>query len=126
MATDILSIGQSALAAAQAGIATTGNNIANASTPGYSRQVVIQAAAPAQNFGFGYVGQGTVVSSVMGLETDETYGTLTYISKTKILRWCSGLNNYLPRVAWCRGVGNVVSSRSNAGLCCSQCALTYA
>jgi flagellar hook-associated protein 1 FlgK len=61
---NILSIGKSALAAAQVGISTTGHNIANASTPGYSRQVIVQAAAQSQNFGYGYVGQGTVVASV--------------------------------------------------------------
>lgn len=64
MATNILSIGQSALAAAQVGLSTTGHNIANASTPGYSRQVVIQGSALAQNFGFGFLGQGTEVSTI--------------------------------------------------------------
>ena len=64
MATSILSIGQSAIAAAQAGLNTTGHNIANASTPGYSRQVVIQGAAQPQNFGFGFMGQGTQVSTI--------------------------------------------------------------
>lgn len=64
MATNILSIGQSALAAAQVGISVTGHNIANAATPGYNRQVVIQGTAGAQNFGYGYVGQGTQISSV--------------------------------------------------------------
>src|SRR5512135_227464 len=70
MATNILSIGQSALAAAQVGISTTGNNIANASTPGYSRQVVIQGAAQAQNFGFGFLGQGTEVSTIQRVYSD--------------------------------------------------------
>ena len=70
MATNILSIGQSALAAAQVGISTTGNNIANASTPGYSRQVIVQTAAPSQNFGYGYVGQGTEVSAVTRIYSD--------------------------------------------------------
>jgi flagellar hook-associated protein 1 FlgK len=64
MASNILNIGKSALAAAQVGISTTGHNIANASTPGYSRQVVVQSAAQAQNFGYGYIGQGTEVSAV--------------------------------------------------------------
>ncbi|MDA8260097.1 MAG: flagellar basal body protein, partial [Betaproteobacteria bacterium] len=41
MASNILGIGQSALTAAQVGLSTTGHNIANASTPGYSRQVVV-------------------------------------------------------------------------------------
>ena len=45
--TDMMtSIGISALNAAQAGLLTTGNNIANASTPGYSREQTIQAALP--------------------------------------------------------------------------------
>lgn len=64
MTSSILRIGQSALTAAQVGAATTGHNIANASTPGYSRQVVVQGSAIAQNFGFGFLGQGTVVSTV--------------------------------------------------------------
>ena len=64
MATSILSIGQSALAAAQVGLSTTSHNIANASTPGYSRQVAIQGTAQAQNFGFGFMGQGTQVSTI--------------------------------------------------------------
>jgi flagellar hook-associated protein 1 len=64
MGANILSIGQSALAAAQIGISTTGHNIANASTPGYSRQVIVQSAATAQNFGYGYVGQGVSVTTI--------------------------------------------------------------
>lgn len=64
MAANILSIGTSALNAAQVGLSTTGHNIANASTPGYSRQVVVQAAAQAQNFGYGYIGQGTEIAAV--------------------------------------------------------------
>ena len=64
MATSILSIGQTALAAAQVGISTTGHNIANAATPGYNRQVVIQGAAKPQSFGVGFLGQGAEVTSI--------------------------------------------------------------
>lgn len=64
MASNILSIGTSALNAAQVGLSTTGHNIANASTPGYSRQVMVQSAAQAQNFGYGYIGQGTEIAAV--------------------------------------------------------------
>ncbi len=70
MATNILTIGQSALAAAQVGISVTGHNIANAATPGYSRQEVIQSAALAQDFGYGYIGQGTVVSNIRRIYSD--------------------------------------------------------
>ncbi len=62
---NILSIGKSALNAAQIGIATTGHNIANAATPGFNRQVVVQAAAQSQDFGFGFLGQGADISSVV-------------------------------------------------------------
>lgn len=41
---NIFSIGQSALTVAQAGVNTSAHNIANAATPGYNRQTVVQAA----------------------------------------------------------------------------------
>lgn len=64
MGTNILNIGQSALAAAQMGITTTGQNIANASTPGYSRQVLLQSANEPQNIGGTFVGQGVSISQI--------------------------------------------------------------
>lgn len=66
----IFNIGKSALTAAQIGITTTGHNIANASTPGYNRQVIVQSAAQAQNWGYGYIGQGTNVSSITRVYND--------------------------------------------------------
>jgi flagellar hook-associated protein 1 len=70
MGTSILSIGKSALAAAQVGISVTGHNIANASTPGYSRQEAVQRAAESQDFGFGFLGQGTQVSQIKRIFND--------------------------------------------------------
>jgi len=70
MAANILSVGESALAAAQVGLLTTGHNIANANTPGYSRQVVIQGSAGAQDSGFGFVGKGTSVVTVQRVYSD--------------------------------------------------------
>lgn len=64
MGTNILSIGQSALTAAQVGISVTGHNIANAATPGFNRQVVVQGSALAQDFGAGFLGQGTQIETV--------------------------------------------------------------
>jgi len=61
---NIFTIGQSALSAAQAGINTAGQNIANASTVGYSRQTVVQTAATPQALGFGFIGQGTQVVDI--------------------------------------------------------------
>ncbi|WP_151636375.1 flagellar hook-associated protein FlgK [Noviherbaspirillum aerium] len=64
MGSSILNVGQSALAAAQAGLVTTGHNIANASTPGYSRQVVVQGSQGSQFNGSGFLGKGTEVTDI--------------------------------------------------------------
>ncbi len=61
---NILSIGQTALTAAQVGLTTTGHNIANATTEGYSRQQVIQGNVAGQQRDFGFVGSGTEVTTV--------------------------------------------------------------
>jgi flagellar hook-associated protein 1 len=61
---NILSSTTSALTAAQAGLATTAHNIANAKTPGYNRQIVLQAAIGGQDEGGGFIGKGTEVISV--------------------------------------------------------------
>jgi len=60
----LLSIGKTGLLAAQVGLSVTGNNISNASTPGYSRQTAIQTDATTQFFGFGYQGTGTQVVAI--------------------------------------------------------------
>lgn len=64
MSTNLLSIGKSGLLAAQVGLSVTGNNLANALTPGYSRQVVVQRDMASQNLGYGFVGNGTDVAQI--------------------------------------------------------------
>ncbi len=64
MGTSILGVGQSALNAAQIGLQTTGHNIANVNTPGYSRQVIVQSTAGGQDIGSGFVGKGTEVTTI--------------------------------------------------------------
>ncbi|TCV90723.1 flagellar hook-associated protein FlgK [Sulfurirhabdus autotrophica] len=61
------SIGISALQAAQAGLITTQHNIANAATPGFHRQQIIQGAAIPQQSGVGFLGQGVQVTDVQRL-----------------------------------------------------------
>lgn len=68
---NIFSIGQSALLAAQAGLSTTGHNIANAATPGFSRQAVTQTTATPQQTGFGFIGGGTQVTDVRRLYSEQ-------------------------------------------------------
>jgi len=60
----LLGIGISALQAYQRSLNTTGHNIANANTPGYSRQRVNLVSAPPQFSGYGYVGTGVRTDSV--------------------------------------------------------------
>lgn len=64
MGSSILNIGVSGLAAAQAGLLTTGHNISNASTPGFTRQQIVQTTSTPQFTGAGFLGQGTNVETV--------------------------------------------------------------
>ncbi len=64
MSSGLFGIGISGLSAAQAGLVTTGHNIANASTPGFHRQQVLQSASPPLVTGGGVVGQGVTVDTV--------------------------------------------------------------
>ena len=59
-----LGIGTTALSALQRAISTTGQNIANVNTDGYSRQSVSFSARPAQDIGAGYLGSGVQVTSI--------------------------------------------------------------
>lgn len=72
MATNIFSIGQSALNAAQIAQATTSHNLTNATTPGYNRQVVVQSTLGSINLGYGYgfVGQGTQITQIKRIYND--------------------------------------------------------
>src|SRR5579864_2756498 len=65
MSSSMLNIGVTGLNAAQLGISTTGNNIANVNTPGYSREALVQTTLPGQYTGSGYLGQGTDVESIV-------------------------------------------------------------
>ena len=61
---DILNIGASALLSLQQAINTTGHNIANVNTDGYSRQRVHFDTLPPQLSGNGYIGSGVEVDSI--------------------------------------------------------------
>lgn len=57
-------VGVTALVANQAALQVIGHNIANVSTPGFSRQNVELTQVPGQRFGAGYFGKGVQVASV--------------------------------------------------------------
>lgn len=64
MGVNIIQAGITGLQSAQIGIATAGQNITNSSTPGYSTETIQQAPAQSQGYSFGYVGQGTQVTTI--------------------------------------------------------------
>ena len=60
-----LQIANNALRAAQIGLQVTGNNIANADTPGYIRQQAVLAPAPTQRYGGLLLGLGVDVQGIV-------------------------------------------------------------
>ncbi|MEE4202571.1 MAG: flagellar hook-associated protein FlgK [Halieaceae bacterium] len=61
---DVFSVGTSALKSLQQAIATTGQNIANVNTPGYSRQTANFTANTPERLGSFYLGTGVSIDSV--------------------------------------------------------------
>jgi flagellar hook-associated protein 1 FlgK len=64
MSGSLLAIGKTGLYAAQAALATTGHNIANANVAGFSRQTVVQATSAALDTGVGFLGTGTEIAQI--------------------------------------------------------------
>jgi flagellar hook-associated protein 1 FlgK len=61
---DVLNIGTSALLSLQRAISTTGHNIANVNTEGFSRQRAEFAALEPQLAGTGFIGSGTTIAAI--------------------------------------------------------------
>ena len=61
---DLFTSALSGMNAAQLGLATTEHNIANASTPGFSRQQIVLGSRAGQQSGSGFIGQGVDVTGV--------------------------------------------------------------
>lgn len=61
---DMLSIGKSALLTTQQGLATSSHNTANVSTPGYSRQSVLQEVPRPEATPGGYIGRGVQTTTI--------------------------------------------------------------
>lgn len=66
----IMDTSLSALFAAQAGLATTGHNIANANTPGYSRQDVMFSARRPDMTAVGAIGRGVEVEGIRRIQDE--------------------------------------------------------
>jgi flagellar hook-associated protein 1 FlgK len=94
----LLSIGQTALAAAQLGLSTTANNISNASTPGYNREQILQTEGVGQNTGSGFIGSGTQVTTIQRiynnfLTTQVNSAQSSYSSSNNNYTQISQINN---------------------------------
>ena len=64
MSIDLLNIARTGVQASQAQLGVTSNNIANANTAGYNRQVATQSSLESQRLGNNFYGTGTYVSDV--------------------------------------------------------------
>lgn len=73
---DLMNIGLSALISQQRALTTTSNNIANASTPGYSRQRVEFAERSMERLGRDFVGTGVKVAEIRRLTDEAMMGQL--------------------------------------------------
>jgi len=78
-----LNIGYTGLNAAQVGINTTGHNISNAETEGYTRQRVITAAATPLYAESGNVGNGTEIMDIQRIFDNFVFDRYTAISADK-------------------------------------------
>lgn len=98
---NIYGIGISALNAAQYGLLTTEHNIANASTPGYNRQQIVQSSAVPQLTGAGFIGHGATVSTVKRIFND-------YLN-TQLLQQQSQSSNLNTYYAQIQQINNVIA-----------------
>jgi len=78
-----LNIGYTGLNAAQVGINTTGHNISNAETEGYTRQRVITEAATPLSLEPGNVGNGTAIMDIQRIFDNFVFDRYTSISADK-------------------------------------------
>lgn len=110
---NIFNTGVSALLSFQRSLSTSSHNIANANTPGYSRQRVDLVARPPQEFGFGFVGNGVAINDIARLNNKfidsklesaisengrlQTYSALTKQVNDMLADDASGLNTSMQR-----------------------------
>lgn len=83
---DMLNTSLTGMLAFQRALEVTSHNIANANTPGYSRQVAQFGTRVGQNVGVGYIGSGTKITSVRRMY-DSLLGEQMQASKTGLMRF---------------------------------------
>jgi len=100
MSSSLLNIGASGLRTAGIHLQVTGNNIANANTPGYSRQEAVQAQNIPLQTGVGFLGQGANVATVKRiydqfLTTQVQNGQAATSAASQLSSLLTGLDKYL-------------------------------
>ncbi|GIU43535.1 flagellar hook-associated protein FlgK [Shewanella colwelliana] len=70
MSMDLLNIARTGVLASQSQLAVTSNNITNANTQGYHRQVAEQSSLESQRFGNSFYGAGTYITDVKRIYND--------------------------------------------------------
>lgn len=70
MSMDLLNIARTGVLASQSQLAVTSNNISNANTQGYHRQVAEQSSLESQRMGGSFYGAGTYISDVKRIYND--------------------------------------------------------
>jgi len=98
-----LNIGYSALNAAQIGIDTTGHNIANVETEGYSRQRVVTAAAYPISIDPGQRGNGVQITEIVRVFDSFVFNRYTTASQNKeysdtLKKNLEELSTYFPEI----------------------------
>lgn len=101
----VLSNGLTGLFAAQAGVLTTSHNISNASTPGFSRQRIVQTTNQPMFTGSGFFGQGTNVRTVERMYDQYLVGRV-YAAETRV----GELDAYLSEVSQ---IDNMLADQSS-------------
>ena len=108
MANVLMEIGKSALFASQAAIQTTGNNIANVNTPGYTRQYVRLEALDGLDYRPGRMGQGVNATEV--LRYFDAFLEKSYVDKhSTYARWDKDY-------ALMRSVENIFNEANRVGI----------
>lgn len=96
----LINIGLTGLKAHQTALATTGNNVTNANTPGYSRQQVVFDSSDSQLTGAGYVGTGVDITTVRRindefLNTQLRSDTTVFNERESLLKLSSQIDSLL-------------------------------
>lgn len=103
-----LDIGLRSLLTAQSNLETIGHNVANASTPGYSRQNVLVSAAPGFNL------RGLMMGR--GVQADVVQRTVDQLLQNRIVRQSSSLGRLGARLSNLSELESYVGSTGDSGV----------